>query len=137
MSECKNWSKARSLSLSVSLSLSTHRPHKTTSVYTHKEVVVMSAMSYNGAAIIGALFVVFFFFFPFSVVVSLRRRNAAFVLRLFLRDEIALCHHRTLSHQNNNSLSVCACVLSSIMPCVHPMMRVFCVPLLLVSNDDE
>ena len=100
----------------------------------------MSAMSYNGAAIIGALFVVFFlvfFFFPFSVVVSLRRRNAAFVLRLFLRDEIALCHHRTLSHQNNNSLSVCACVLSSIMPCVHPMMRVFCVPLLLVSNDDE
>ena len=99
----------------------------------------MSAMSYNGAAIIGALFVVFFlvfFFFPFSVVVSLRRRNAAFVLRLFLRDEIALCHHRTLSHQNN-SLSVCACVLSSIMPCVHPMMRVFCVPLLLVSNDDE
>ena len=97
----------------------------------------MSAMSYNGAAIIGALFVVFFFFFPFSVVVSLRRRNAAFVLRLFLRDEIALCHHRTLSHQNNNSLSLCACVLSSIMPCVHPMMRVFCVPLLLVSNDDE
>ena len=100
----------------------------------------MSAMSYNGAAIIGALFVVFFlvfFFFPFSVVVSLRRRNAAFVLRLFLRDEIALCHHRTLSHQNNNSLSLCVCVLSSIMPCVHPMMRVFCVPLLLVSNDDE
>ena len=100
----------------------------------------MSAMSYNGAVIIGALFVVFFlvfFFFPFSVVVSLRRRNAAFVLRLFLRDEIALCHHRTLSHQNNNSLCVCACVLSSIMPCVHPMMRVFCVPLLLVSNDDE
>ena len=44
-------------SLFLSLSLYRHRPH-TTSVYTthNKDVVVMSAMSYNGAAIIGALF---------------------------------------------------------------------------------
>ena len=80
----------------------------------------MSAMSYNGAAIIGALFVLVFFlvffFFPFSVVVSLRRRNAAFVLSLFLR-EIALCHHRTLSHQNNKSLSVCVCALLDYAVC--------------------
>jgi hypothetical protein len=76
----------------------------------------MSAMSYNGAAIIGALFVLVFFlvffFFPFSVVVSLRRRNALLLFYVFFFVMRSRCVIIGRSLTKTTTLSLCVRVCS-------------------------